>query len=673
LSPATAAHPDPAARDESAGLSRRTAAIASLAVWLLVSALATTAPWRNVEWIGFDALSTATAPGRSSYPITLVAIDEASFQNIGLRWPWPRSLHARLIDQLAKSGALVVALDIMLPEASEPAEDQALAEAIARNGQVVLAADMAYQESAQARQWLRVDPLPAFLEAGARSGLANITLDPDLVVRQMPEGRDVFWREIVRRAAVQMPGVILEPQSLAGSLIRYVGPDHTFPYVSYYQAIEADKLLPPDAFKDQIVIIGRDVKSSTDVGAAQAESFATPFTARTGWLTPGAEIHANILETAIGSLSIQPAPAFAPPVVAFVAVAAAALALRRWRPLLGGVVVAVLAALLVALSAGLFVGFRLWLPVFSSMLGVAGVYTLFGSIAYLGEQRRRAEVRRAFAMYVAPEVVDEMLAHPERLRLGGERREITALFTDLKGFTTLSEKLGAEQVAGVLSEHFTRMTAIIKSHKGTVTNFIGDAVMAIWGAPVEDPEHARRACLAALDMQRDVARHREELRARGLPEISMRVGIHTCQAVVGNLGGEERFSYTAIGDGVNLASRLEGVNKLYGTPILVSGETASQLGKGLALRPVDRVVVKGKTEPVEILTPEEDPQVREITREAIEAYRRRDWDASEAAWARVAEHRPEDGVAKAYRARIAELRGEPPPADWNGSISLDKL
>ncbi len=665
--------PARAPRDESAGLPRRTAAIAAGGIFLLVAALGTTGPWRNVEWIGFDAISTATAPGRSALPITVVAIDEASFQNIGRRWPWPRSMHARLIDQLTQSGALVVAMDVMLPEASEPDEDRALAEAIARNGQVVLAADMAYQESAQARQWIRVDPLPAFVDAGARSGLANITLDPDLVVRQMPEGRDVFWREIVRRAAVQMPGVILEPQSLAGSLIRYVGPDHTFPYVSYYQALEADKLLPPDVFKDQIVIVGRDVKSSTDVGAAQAESFATPFTARTGWLTPGAEIHANILETAIASQAVVPAPAFAPPLVAFLAVAATALALRRWRPFAGAIVALALAAAVAGVSVGLFTGMRVWLPMFSPMLGIAAVYTAFGAIAFLGEQRRRAEVRRAFAMYVAPEVVDEMLAHPERLTLGGERREITVLFTDLKGFTTLSEKLGAEQVAGVLSEHFTRMTAIIKSHTGTVTQFIGDAVMAMWGAPIEDAQHARRACRAALEMQADVARHREDLRARGLPEIRMRVGIHTCQAVVGNLGGADRFNYTAIGDGVNLASRLEGVNKLYGTPILLSADTARQLGDEIPLRPVDLVIVKGKTEPVEIFTPEEDALVRDLTREAIAAYRNRDWDASEAAWSKVAGHRPDDGVAAAYRARIAELRRSPPPADWTGSIALDKL
>ncbi len=644
-----------------------------MGIFLLVAALGTTGPWRNVEWIGFDAISTATAPGRSALPITVVAIDEASFQNIGRRWPWPRSMHARLIDQLTQSGALVVAMDVMLPEASEPDEDRALAEAIARNGQVVLAADMAYQESAQARQWIRVDPLPAFVDAGARSGLANITLDPDLVVRQMPEGRDVFWREIVRRAAVQMPGVILEPQSLAGSLIRYVGPDHTFPYVSYYQALEADKLLPPDVFKDQIVIVGRDVKSSTDVGAAQAESFATPFTARTGWLTPGAEIHANILETAIASQAIVPAPAFAPPLVAFLAVAATALALRRWRPFAGAVVALALAAAVAGVSVALFTGMRVWLPMFSPMLGIVAVYTAFGAIAFLGEQRRRAEVRRAFAMYVAPEVVDEMLAHPERLTLGGERREITVLFTDLKGFTTLSEKLGAEQVAGVLSEHFTRMTAIIKSHTGTVTQFIGDAVMAMWGAPIEDAQHARRACRAALEMQADVARHREDLRARGLPEIRMRVGIHTCQAVVGNLGGADRFNYTAIGDGVNLASRLEGVNKLYGTPILLSADTARQLGDEIPLRPVDLVIVKGKTEPVEIFTPEDDALVRDLTREAIAAYRNRDWDASEAAWSKVAGHRPDDGVAAAYRARIAELRRSPPPEDWTGSIALDKL
>jgi adenylate cyclase len=274
LPTATPAKKEPAARDEHARLPARMAAAVAALVFLVVASLGATGPWRSVEWLGFDALTTLTAPGRSTFPITIVGIDEASFQDIGMRWPWPRSLHARLIDQLTRSGALVIALDVMLPESSDPAEDRALAEAIARSGRVVLAADMAYQETTHARQWIRVDPLPEFVAAGAAAGLANITLDPDLVVRQMPEGRDVFWREIVRRAAALLPGVILEPPSLAGSLIRYSGPDHTFPYLSYYQALEADRLLPEGAFRDQIVIVGRDVKSSTD--AAPRSPTASP-------------------------------------------------------------------------------------------------------------------------------------------------------------------------------------------------------------------------------------------------------------------------------------------------------------------------------------------------------------------------------------------------------------
>jgi adenylate cyclase len=203
--------------------------------------------------------------------------------------------------------------------------------------------------------------------------------------------------------------------------------------------------------------------------------------------------------------------------------------------------------------------------------------------------------------------VEQLLADPRRLALGGELREITIMFTDLAGFTRISEKMAPDAVSRVLSEHFTAMTDIILAHGGTVIQFIGDAIMAFWGAPLDDPDHRLHAVQAAVGMQRGMAKLRNELAARGLPELHMRIGLNTGTAVVGNMGSQRRFAYSALGDCVNLAARLEGTNKAYGTRILVSGETAKGVGEAIALRRVDLVRVSGKTEAVEIFAPADDP------------------------------------------------------------------
>jgi len=221
--------------------------------------------------------------------------------------------------------------------------------------------------------------------------------------------------------------------------------------------------------------------------------------------------------------------------------------------------------------------------------------------------------------------------------------------------------------------HFSRGEAIIKRHGGTVNRFIGDAIMAMWGAPLDDPDQALHACRAAVDMQEDLEALRAEFRAEGLPEIRMRVGIHSCTAVIGNLGSSDRFDYTAIGDGVNLAARLEGVNKLYGTGILVSGETVARLGGAIPMRLVDRVIVKGKSEPVDIHTPCADIAVNEASARAIAAYRERRWDESDKLWRQVLERHPLDTIAQLYVERIQRGRLVAPAMEWDGAVELEKL
>jgi len=651
----------------------RTVAIIAACVAFGFGGLALTRPWHGLELKGFDQLTVATAPRASRLPITIVGIDEPSLGQLGHQWPWPRSYYAKLIDQLTKAGALVIAMDIVFSEPSTPAEDRALADAIRRNKNVVVVSGRVFRQTAHSQQWIRIDPLPMFTEAGASNGFYAVYFDSeDEVVRGMPPGDDIFWREILRRAAKKLPDLLAVKDPGERAMIRYVGPDHTFPYVSFYQALDAEHMLPPHAFQDQIVLVGRDLSVTMDVQMAQGDLFATPFTGRGGSLMPGVEIHANALETAVLGNAIHPAGGGWAVVTVFAVVAGCALAMRRWRPVMSGAVALGVVGLLAGLESLLFTRANIWLPAGAAMAGTIAAYGSFGGVAFLAERRRRDEIRRAFALYVSPEVVDHVMAHPESLKLGGERREVTTMFTDLEGFTTMSEKLEAEQVARILNIHFTRMTAIVKRHGGTVNRFIGDAIMATWGAPLDDAEQALHAVSAAVEMQEDMEKLRVDLAAEGLPPIRMRVGIHTCIAVVGNLGSSDRFDYTSIGDGVNLAARLEGVNKLYRTGILVSGETVRKIAGRVGVREVDRVIVKGKSEAVAIFTPSADAALNDLNARAMAALRERRWEEAEALWRQVLAMRPDDSIARIHLERIAAYRAAPAAA-WSDAVELEKL
>jgi adenylate cyclase len=596
----------------------------------------------------------------------IVGIDEASFAELQRQWPWPRGLHARLIEALDRAGAAVIGFDVVFAEPSQAEEDRRLAQAIARAGKVVLAADLAVQESAQASQLIRVEPLALFKRAGATAGLAAVALDQDLVLRRLPTAPDSFWRAVLDTYLDRRPGPSADPAPRG--LIRYAGPDHSFPYVSYYQALEAERLLPKDIFRDRIVLVGRDVRAAPDIRAAQADLFATPFSLLGGTLTPGVEVQATLIANALERTSLAELPRAIRLFLLALVVLGAAWAMREWRPLAATMVLCGIVAALAAASWAAFEHGRLWSPISAPLLATALVFLGQGGTAFLRVHAERRRIKQAFTHYAPRAVVEEMVAHPERLRLGGERRMLTLLFTDLAGFTELSERLEPERIAQLLNAHMTGMTGVVFRHGGTVDKFIGDAIMAFWGAPLADPEHALHACQAAIAMQQ-VMRAR---RAQTDPlerELRMRVGIHSGEAVVGNMGSVERFGYTAIGDNVNLAARLEGVNKLYGTDILVSETTAALVEGRLPLRRLDRVRVKGKSRPVEIYTFWDGASHDELNNKAIAAYRAQRWDEAENLWRRLGVE-AEDPVALAYLERIEQFRENPPSPDWDGSFTL---
>lgn len=647
---------------------------AGISAALLALLISLSGLWHNLELKFFDRMIVATAPNQTNLPVTIIGIDEPSFAELKQQWPWPRSQHARLLDKLREAGAAVVAFDVVFSEPTLPEEDKALAQAIKRHGNVVLAADMVYDESGDVRQWLRVEPLKLFSEAGATTGFASVQIDPDGVQRQVPINRDAFWRSILILLDKKSPGIVAQFDATPDMRIHYVGGPHTFNYIPYYKLLNPDKHLPPhwkDFLKDNIVLIGRDLKATTEVRSAQSDMFQTSFFGVRNELMPGVEIHANLIANMVAGDPVREAPRTWALLLWLVTATGSIFLMRRWKPVRSGVIGLGLMTGIAGADIFLFTQLLVWVPAAGALLTVTLVYLAQGGVAYFFEQRQRRQMKQAFSMYVAPAVVEEVIAHPERLKLGGERRDLTLLFTDLAGFTSISEALDAEAVAHILNRHLSEMTEIVLRYHGTVDKFIGDAVMAFWGAPIVDPDQSLHAVKAAVEMQQKIAVMRQEILATGGPELQMRIGVHRGDCIVGNMGGDNRFDYTAIGDPVNLASRLEGVNKVYGTGILLSESVVHAVAEQVRLRQVDVVRVKGKHLGVGIFTPCQDEKLIALSESALQAYRSGDWALSRERWQAVKADYPDDPVAITFLKRLDHFQASGYPAEWDGITTLE--
>lgn len=643
---------------------------AAVALAALVAALWSLGPWSAwADRAFFDAYTVASAPGGSDLPVVLVAIDEPSFQELRTAWPFPRRMHAALIERLREDGALGVAFDVVFAEPSHPADDEALREAIARWPRVVLAATRERLDTAQTTLWTEVPPLASLREAGAQAGQAGVWPDDDFVVRRTPPGEDTLSARLAALARQAAPQAFA-PEAPPAPWLRYAGPRGSFDTRSYYQAV-GPGLLPPGFFQGKLVLVGRAVRTGTEISGAQADMFNSPFAWADGSdrLIPGVELHAHLLANRLLGQGQHP-PSLPWPWIAGLLAATAIAALgQRVHPGTLAAATAGLVLLAVLASGWAFAQVSVWASPVPVLALALAAYAASALVGYVGARRRAREIRQMFAQYVPPEVVAELVAHPERFRLGGETRELTVMFTDLAGFTDLSERLRPEDTVAVLTEYFDTMTAIVHHHRGTVDKFIGDAVMAFWGAPLPTPEHARLALAAAREMQAAVAALSQRLQARGLPALRMRIGLHSGPAVVGNIGSASRFSYTAVGDTVNLAARLEGANKAFGSGLMVSQATLDAAGPqtGDDMRALADVVVKGKTQAVRVYTPDTDATLRERARALLDACASGDAQALAAPLADLLAHAPGDAAAGLMRQRWGR------DLAWGAPLPLDKL
>jgi adenylate cyclase len=656
-----------AARRRQQGLST----LAACVVALLIVAVATfSRPWHALEFKTFDVLTALTAPQRTALPVVILAIDEPTFQELQQAWPFPRSVHAALLRRLHAEGAAAVGFDVVFAEPTAEAEDASLAQAIAETGPVVLAATREKIDSNQAALWLDVMPLERFLDAGADAGDAGVEPDDDFVVRRAPVARESFALRLAQRAAEAQGRT---PVLRHFDWIGYRGPRGTFDTRSYYQALEPG-LLPAGFFKNKIVLVGRSARTATELSRSQADLFNSPFgTAGGERLFPGVELQATLVDNYLTGGGLRSVPEGWTLALVALLVPLLMWGNRRLHPAGAAAMAGLVVVAIVAASWWLFARFQLWWPPLLPASAAAAIYGAAALAGYAFVRRRARQTRAMFAQYVPPSVVSRLIAQPELMRLGGEAREVTLMFTDLANFTTLSEQLSAEQTVELLTAYFNAMTPIVHATGGTVDKFIGDAVMAFWGAPLADAQHAEHALQAAVAMQEAMQPLAANLRARGLPAVHMRIGLHTGRAVVGNVGSEQRFSYTAIGDAVNLAARLEGANKAFGTHILLSDATAAQLPPTIALRALDDVVVKGRSEPVRVFTPCDDAAVREASLAALQAFHARDWDGAAAHLALVLARAPGDLAALRLQDRLAAARTMPEGADWSPAVALDKL
>lgn len=606
--------------------------------------------------------------------LLVVAVDEPSFQELKYPWPWPRRLHAELIRRLAQNGARLIVFDIIFADATTAEDDQILTEAVKEAGNVVLGETIEVARDPRFTRQVLVAPLKSLKESARMVGLSMVTPDPDGVVRRFRVrlgGRDTLPAVVARLAE---PGAPI-PADLTG-LINYVGPARSIATVSFYQVIDPVRPLPAEHIRGRVVLVGRMLEASA-TPQAQADAFYTPFFGGGGQLMAGVEIQANILHSLINGSWLRelPAPQKLALLVAFLLLAS--LVLGRLRPLAGLALAALALVFLTAVTLLLFILLRFWIP--PVLLGAGLVLVYSGHVLghYFVEAREKRWLRHAFDRYVSPAVVEIISENPERLELGGEEVEATVLFADLEGFSLLSETMPPKNLIRLLNEYFTPMTQIILAAEGTLDKYIGDAIMALWGAPVSTPDHALKACQAALEMQAAMARLQAEWLARGLPQLNARLGLHSGSVVAGNVGSRERFNYTVLGDTVNLAARLEGVNKIYGTRTLMSENTQRLVADSMLVREIDLVQVKGRAQPVAVyellgtMPPEGIPFWVGLFGVGLELYRQRHWEEAYRTFEEVLRLRPDDPPSLVFQERCRIYTVSPPAHDWQGIFTLD--
>lgn len=701
-------------------------AAVAVAVTLESSGLARYWEWTLSDW----RARTMAKPAPSTDLVKLVLVDQASLDwastEQSLPWPWPREMYAAIVDYLTRCGARAVALDILFTEPSSygPEDDASLADTLARNDHAVAAVFPGTQPgrndrwpaaAAQANPMHLEGSIAALDSPSAVFPVDALTSSAAWLgsVRDRPDGDGVFRRSIPMRIfdgrplpslglacalagetnspAARLVGLREKPWRKSSGILsinsspapipldadgcvrlRFRGPSGVHAAYSAAAVIQSELCLRegleppiPDGaalFGGKYVIVGFSAPGLKDLRR-------TPM----GGDSPGCELHATLIDDWLAGDFLRDSPAAAGWLWTVLLAILAALATTASRNGLESAAVWLVSALLPFAA-----GFALWRfaalewPMAVPLAAALSALGIGAMLNYIAEGRQKHFLKGAFRRYLSPAVVDQIIRHPERLRLGGERRELTIFFSDLQGFSSFSERLSPEDLTHLLNDYLTDMTDIILEEGGTLDKYEGDAIIAFWGAPLDQPDHAVRAVRAAVRCQCRLAERRAEWAERYGAVLKMRIGINTGPVVVGNMGSSQRFDYTIFGDAANLASRLEGANKALGTYLMISETTWTATAGAFPGRELGALRVVGRNTPVRVWEatglPGAPPPPSAVPYEAgLALARAGDWSAAAAAFAALA---PEP-AAQHHADRCAALAADhATPSAWDAIWNL---
>ncbi len=587
--------------------------------------------------------------------IVILAVDDNSLQEIG-RWPWPREVFAKLFPML--KDAKVVGVDIAFFEDYDQDVDIQLGKALSGINAVIPVEYSEFEDREGILYGTKLLKPILPLQGNADPAFINIFSDMDGVARKAPlhiegvESYDGFALAIYNKFRGKK--TVFDMDRL---IINFVGKPGSFITIPITDVLNNRSDI---SLENKIILIGATAPDLHD-------DFFVPTSG--GKAMPGVEVHANALQTLMTKDFLVKEPSWMVIISMLIIAFLIPIMIKKFNTWLSFIISFLLLLGYVAAAVILFDnGFII--NVVYVPLSIALTYMVILIFFFIMEQKEKKHISDAFGKYVSPVVIQELMKNPEKLKLGGERKEITILFSDIRGFTSISEKLSPEDLVTLLNEYLTAMTEIIIKNNGVVDKFIGDAIMAFWGAPIDEKDNAELACRTALEMIEKLAELQQKWKKENLPHIEIGVGINTGGAVIGNMGSYNRFDYTAMGDNVNLGSRLEGLNKEYGTNILVSEHTKEKIS--LPVREIDSVRVKGKQKPVriyELVSRRE--SFMDSYEKGLDHYRNKRWDKAIAEFKKALKAK-KDPASEIFIERCHDFKKLPPGKGWDGVFILTK-
>ncbi len=705
--------------------------LAGLIFGLLVSLLVFFNLFTGLQYVASDILRNnfTLKPGESDIvyllitDATIIEADEVD----GIQWPWPRQAYGEAIKFLKNAGAKAIVFDVIFTETSRegPEDDEAFAETIGM-GDVILAnlstnrqgnyseEKVVYHKEAMASQAVPVEskgfqgeikeyqyfrpPVETLLMAAEKMGDAKFLSDSDGIGRRynmLVKNGEQYYPSLSFAAAAKILGtqnvlltgmkMVLSGENMRSipldedgmAWLKYYGDSSVYEQYLLLRVIKSQIRIDegekpyydPSLFKDKIVIVASDATELKDLRP-------NPFNK---YNDSGAHYHGTAIDNILKGdfLTAYFQPKYVIPIVLLLAILTACIT-ASFNAYVGFAFTAALVMVNLAASLFLYRYHNILIEISATSISIVGTFTLASIINYIVEAQQKSFITDAFGQYLSPKVIEKLIEDPSKLNLGGERRVMTAYFSDVAGFSTISEKLSPEELVALLNDYLSQMCEIIAKYQGTVDKFEGDAIIAFWGAPIPMEEHAVLACKASLEMDQRMVEIRQRLKEQGKDELHVRMGLNTGPMVVGNMGSKKRMDYTIMGDSVNLAARLEGANKFFDTYLMISEFTYEFVKNEIEARELDIIKVVGKNEPVRIYEllavkgylSKEKQQGVEIFHDALLHYRSQEFKEAVKLFNRVFEFIPEDPPSKIYLSRCSGFIKNRPLPEWDGVFQL---